>query len=125
MATNTNNIDSLHTGTNSITVNRIQQPGQPGCVFPAPEAPSLTMGLAMFPNPADKEIVIRLAEPSDIEMLVDITDAFGRTVISSSIDAFTIEKAFDSASLPDGIYIVRVASFGTSHVVKKVSVFHQ
>lgn len=61
------------------------------------------------PNPTTSAVNVRLTAPADADVVLDLTDASGRTLLSAPTQANAKEAAaFDLSTLPAGMYLIQV-----------------
>ena len=89
------------------------------------ELPSSVSSFSVFPNPASDVISVNLDLKESTKLLVDITDLTGKqvAVIMDENKTGTVNKQFNSASLPNGNYLVCLHVNGKSYT-QKLSIVH-
>ena len=76
-----------------------------------------------FPNPAHDFTTIRLSN-IDREMVVEIVDINGKTVMSKQVMPGTKQIGMNTAILPAGLYLCRIIDQGSVLETKKIQVIH-
>ncbi len=76
------------------------------CVQFATLDENLISNFGIYPNPADQNVNVELSVKLDEKVIVSITDAMGRTVISKTINPLETELTFNTEKLADGFYNV-------------------
>ena len=81
--------------------------------------------IAVYPNPANNELNVKLLMTKFSDAVVELYDIQGQLVKSSVVNSSVINKSFsmDVADLPHGIYTVRVTN-GDEVSTSKVSISH-
>lgn len=111
-----------------------------GCVFTAyidnctvgspklEDVTSATFDLTIVPNPADGEVMIKpLIDADDATCTVDIYNAVGSKIISSSTGDFSSGVKLNTTDLANGVYIINVAvksAEGETTSTKKLVINH-
>jgi hypothetical protein len=96
-------------------------------------APSKTTGLlplrpeqvSIFPNPADREILVELPSAVTQDTPVRLVDQMGHAVYNSEMKMGTNRKTIGIGDFSGGLYILQVGSDKTSLVRKKVVIVHE
>lgn len=83
------------------------------------EALAAKLGLEVFPNPANQELIVRTALGKPVA--VEVLDALGRVVLTSGLAP---EQHLNIAHLPAGLYAVRVRTLEGWRLVRRVVVAH-
>lgn len=81
------------------------------------------MGITVYPNPADKQIVISLSAPASENLKVSVMDLSGQLIKEYSMPAGSRQLSVPSAQIPAGMYHIHLQGNNTS-VSYKVSVVH-
>ncbi|WP_448519775.1 S8 family serine peptidase [Rhodoflexus sp.] len=71
-----------------------------------------TVGLRLYPNPANESIKVSLSERGNSTVEMRITDLTGKVVQTTRIQkrSFTIEQEFDLKALAAGVYFLQISS---------------
>jgi hypothetical protein len=87
-----------------------------------PEAVSF---FSVFPNPANGSVSVNITLNEPAALFVDMTDISGKQVeiIMDEDHSQTITKQFSTASLPSGVYFVRLQVNGST-TLQKLSITH-
>lgn len=88
------------------------------------ENKSIVNELKIFPNPANNEFKISLQLKESVELKIDILDLTGRIVLKmldEKVSTGNFNKAFNTTSLAEGNYIVRITA-GESISKQKINV---
>lgn len=67
-----------------------------------------TIDFDLYPNPAGSVITLRLSQPQDKQMQVELLDVMGRSIYRADIPANSSRYAVDVSTYSKGIYMVRL-----------------
>jgi hypothetical protein len=81
--------------------------------------------ISIFPNPADRELLVELPGAVTQDIPVRLVDQVGRIVYNSEMKAGTSRKTIGTGDFSAGLYILQVGSDKTSVARKKVMVVHE
>lgn len=75
--------------------------------------------ITVYPNPASDWVVVQIGDLVKYDMDIQFCDMAGREIYRSSVTKGSTTAYFDTQTLYDGVYLVRIAS-GKTQVVKKM-----
>lgn len=89
------------------------------------ELPKVVASFNLFPNPAKENISINFDLKETANVMIDVTDITGKQVaiIMNEKQNGVVKREFSTASLPNGIYLMRLTADGNS-ATEKFSVIH-
>jgi hypothetical protein len=95
--------------------------------------PTITTGLvsigpehvSIFPNPADRELLVELPRSVAHDTPVRLVDQVGHIVYNSEVKAGTSRKTIGTGEFSAGLYILQVGSDKASVARKKVMIVHE
>jgi len=70
--------------------------------------PGANNHFALYPNPAGEETHLRLKEPAQEDLVIDVFNNLGAFVLSVNLEPNTAEKLMNVSALPAGLYMVRL-----------------
>lgn len=82
---------------------------------------SISQNLEIYPIPSTGKMTIRLAQASNHEMEVKVTDLIGREISSFTIPRFEDKKDIDCSHLPSGNYILNITN-GQEQINRKITI---
>lgn len=87
--------------------------------------PSTVSSFSVFPNPANNNVSINLNLNETSTLLLDVTDVTGKQVaiIADEKQTGAVRKQFNTASIPNGTYFVRLQINGNT-ATQKLTVTH-
>ena len=87
----------------------------PRCTALATSEADLSKAMSIYPNPAKNEFFIKSAKNILGKVSVEIYDASGKLISSQKISS---TDAVNTQSLPNGVYVVKVAGLGVNYSSK-------
>ncbi|MBI3233206.1 MAG: T9SS type A sorting domain-containing protein [Bacteroidetes bacterium] len=89
------------------------------------ELPSSVSSFSVFPNPTADNVSITLELKELTKLFVDITDLAGKqvAVVMDESQAGTVTKQFNTASLSDGNYLIRIQVNGKNYT-RNLNIIH-
>lgn len=84
------------------------------------ELPANTDPITVFPNPADKSILIRMLVDAERISGISIIDGLGKTVMKGSTALSVSSYEMDVSTLPDGVYYIMITTTRTRYRSKFV-----
>ena len=80
--------------------------------------------LAVYPNPANKEVSVKLLLTSHLDVKVELIDMNGKTVVTEDVkNTFNNTYTLNTQGLENGVYIVKVTN-GDEVNTSKVTISH-
>ncbi len=80
--------------------------------------------IKVYPNPADKELLVEMPESVKQATSLEVTDQLGRTHSVGLFNEGEKAKTIDTANLAEGMYILQVGD-GSNAIRKKVIIIHK
>ncbi len=88
-------------------------------ITPIEEVPTLSM--ALYPNPSSEQLHLRLEEPLDADVSIQLLDLNGRLVKRQALPAGSTTGELQVSELAAGIYFLKLANaYGTTLSMHKV-----
>ena len=90
-----------------------------------PEVGTSLCCVSIFPNPSENQVTVSLDLPKPSFVSIDLFDIAGKQVLSLMNEKLNgaLNKQFSIATLPNGIYLIRVNANGKSYT-DKLSIAH-
>ena len=67
-----------------------------------------TPEISIFPNPADAQVTVELADPAEADLDIKVHDLLGVLKLSDGISESDWEATLNTSTLPNGIYIISI-----------------
>lgn len=64
--------------------------------------------ISIFPNPADAQVTVELADPAEADLDIKVHDLMGVLKLSDGISESDWETTLNTSTLPNGIYIISI-----------------
>ncbi len=82
--------------------------------------PLLGNNFSIFPNPTSGSFSLRASDHQVLGGELHVVDLWGRTVQQSKLEPGKLEHGFSIATLPSGVYFIKVSEYGLSIWVEKL-----
>jgi hypothetical protein len=85
---------------------------------------SAEVSVQYFPNPADRELLIKLGKPAEMDSRLELLDVSGRKTLTDNIPQGELEKVISTRELTAGTYLLHLHLSDQLHV-QKIVIIHE